>query len=83
MTESDFSSSFAWSGALRRLTQSDPAFANWLEQERSQPLTTARLHEWFAELAGAPIGSAILELATCRQVLRLLRKRTFFFADGA
>lgn len=78
MTEFDFSSSLAWSGALRRLTQSDPAFAHWLEQERSQPLTTARLHDWFAELAGAPIGSAILELDTCRRVLRLLRKRTFF-----
>lgn len=78
MSETDFSSALTWSGSLRRLTQSDPAFAHWLEQERSEPLTTARLHDWFAELAGAPIGSATLELATCRQVLRTLRKRTFF-----
>ena len=78
MSESDFSSALAWSGSLRRLTQSDPTFALWLEQEYLRPITTGRIHDWFAELAGAPIGSATLELATCRQVLRALRKRTFF-----
>lgn len=78
MSESDFSTALAWSGSLRRLMQSDPDFACWLAQEHSQPLTTGRLHDWFAELAGAPIGSATLELTTCRQVLRTLRKRTFF-----
>lgn len=78
MSETDFSSALTWSGSLRRLTQSDPAFADWLEQERSQPLTTSRLHDWFAELAGTPFGSATLELTKCRQVLRALRKRTFF-----
>jgi glutamate-ammonia-ligase adenylyltransferase len=78
MSETDFSSALTWSGSLRRLTQSDPTFAGWLEQERSQPLTTARLHDWFAELAGTPVGSATLELTKCRQVLRALRKRTFF-----
>ena len=78
MSEFNFSSALAWSGALRRLTQSDPAFARWLDQEHAQAMTTERLHNWFAELAGVPIGSAILELDACRQVLRLLRKRTFF-----
>ena len=78
MSEPDFSLALAWSGSLRRLTQSDPSFAYWLEQERSQPVSTERLHDWFAELAGAPFGSALLDLSTCRQVLRHLRKRTFF-----
>ena len=78
MSEFNFSSALTWSGALRRLTQSDPAFARWLDQEHAQAMTTERLHNWFAELAGVPIGSAILELDACRQVLRLLRKRTFF-----
>jgi len=78
MSETDFSAALTWSGSLRRLTQSDPTFAAWLAQERLHPLTTARLHDWFAELAGAPVGSATLELTQCRQVLRTLRKRTFF-----
>ncbi|MEI8401046.1 MAG: bifunctional [glutamate--ammonia ligase]-adenylyl-L-tyrosine phosphorylase/[glutamate--ammonia-ligase] adenylyltransferase [Alcaligenaceae bacterium] len=78
MSESDFSSALAWSGSLRRLTQSDPAFSRWLEQEYARPITTGRLHDWFAELAGAPVGHAVLELSACRQVLRALRKRTFF-----
>ncbi|MFZ4711639.1 MAG: bifunctional [glutamate--ammonia ligase]-adenylyl-L-tyrosine phosphorylase/[glutamate--ammonia-ligase] adenylyltransferase, partial [Zwartia sp.] len=72
------SAALTWSGSLRRLTQSDPSFAAWLTQERLHPLTTARLHDWFAELAGTPVGSATLELTKCRQVLRTLRKRTFF-----
>lgn len=78
MSETDFSAALTWSGSLRRLTQSDPTFAAWLAQERLHPLTTARLHDWFAELAGTPVGSAVLELTKCRQVLRTLRKRTFF-----
>ena len=78
MPDSALSSALAWSGTLSRLLQGDPAFARWLEQEQSTPVSTERLHDWFAELAGVPIGSAVLEVATCRQVLRTLRKRTFF-----
>ena len=78
MPDSALSSALAWSGSLSRLLQGDPAFARWLEQEQSTPVSTERLHDWFAELAGVPIGSAVLEVAICRQVLRTLRKRTFF-----
>ena len=78
MPDSALSSALAWSGSLSRLLQGDPAFVRWLEQEQSTPVSTERLHDWFAELAGVPIGSAVLEVAICRQVLRTLRKRTFF-----
>ena len=78
MPNLEFSSALVWSGALRRLSVGDPDFAQWLEQEYLSPVTTERLHQWFTELAQAPIGSAVLDLPTCRHVLRALRKRTFF-----
>ncbi|MGE4368613.1 MAG: bifunctional [glutamate--ammonia ligase]-adenylyl-L-tyrosine phosphorylase/[glutamate--ammonia-ligase] adenylyltransferase [Burkholderiaceae bacterium] len=78
-----------WSGALRRKLTANPAFGNWLAQAALEPVTPARLGEWFDELtrdqafAPAVPGPAdtllpAYEIAPLRRHLRKLRERVFY-----
>lgn len=78
MADSNISTALAWAGSLQRLLQGDPDFAQWLEDASHTPVTTDRLNAWFEELAGQTRQTGVLELATCRKVLRQLRKRCFY-----
>jgi len=77
MTESLLGNAIAWSGVLRRLINTNPDFSEWLQRESTHAITPARMEQWFFELSGQPLASAILDIATCKKVLRMLRKRTF------
>ena len=78
MSDSNLSTALAWSGCLQRLTQANPEFSDWLTRESSTPVTPERLKKWFEELSGIASETALLEIRSCRKVLRQLRKRTFF-----
>jgi [glutamine synthetase] adenylyltransferase / [glutamine synthetase]-adenylyl-L-tyrosine phosphorylase len=78
MTESNLSTALAWSGVLRRLTSANPEFANWLAKESHTRVNAVRVHDWFEELSGQKVSEALLDIQTCKKVLRLIRKRTFF-----
>lgn len=78
MTKSPLTDALAWSGVLRRLCNAHPEFAQWLETACTQPVDPERIHGWFEELAGQSVTNAVLDIPTCKKVLRLLRKRTFY-----
>ncbi len=78
MTQPLIPHALPWSGVLRRLTQAKPEFADWLEQSCHEPITCARIQEWFGELTGAVGPDSTLDPTTCRRVLRQLRQRTFY-----
>lgn len=78
MSESNLSTALAWSGSLKRLIQGNPDFADWLESASYSPVTSERLKDWFEELSSQSSDLAVLDIPSCRKVLRQLRKRTFF-----
>lgn len=80
MTESHIEHAMAWSGALRRLVNTNQEFTQWLHQESSQPISHERIDQWFKELSGHQTSDTALDIVTCKKVLRNLRKRTFYLA---
>jgi len=78
MTESPLTNALTWSGVLRRLSNSHPEFTQWLERECLQAITPERIEGWFTELVGQTSVQAVLDVPTCRKMLRQLRKRTFY-----
>ena len=78
MTESALSHAMTWSGVLRRLCNTRPEFASWLDQEYSQTVNKEQIHQWFEELSGQTPFKAVIDIPTCKRVLRQLRKKTFF-----
>ena len=78
MTESNLSIATAWSGVLRRLISTNPAFASWLSEQSPDAVTADRIHLWFKEISGQTVAQANLDTPSCKKVLRQLRKRTFF-----
>lgn len=78
MTESDLTHAMAWSGVLRRLNSANPEFAHWLQTAQKHPVCAERITQWFTELSGQSASEALMDIAQCKKVLRLLRKRSFF-----
>jgi len=78
MTESDLTHAMAWSGVLRRLSDGNPEFAQWLQTAQAQTVNAERIRQWFKELSGQSVPDALFDIAQCKKILRLLRKRTFF-----
>ncbi len=78
MNKSPLTNALSWSGVLRRLGSANPDFMQWLETASSQKVSPERIDLWFHELAGQPVAEAKLDIPTCKKVLRLLRKRTFY-----
>jgi len=67
-----------WSGVLRRRTQNDPEFAQWLAVASASPVTQALIQTWFEQLSGQSKSAQPLPLSDCRRVLRKVRERVFF-----
>lgn len=80
MSQSYLTHAREWSSALQRTLNASAAFGEWLDNESHQPITLERITKWFEELAGQPRSQARLDLATCKKVLRTLRKRVFYLA---
>ncbi len=80
MTKNHLFTALAWSGTLQRLLQGNPEFGAWLETACPTPITSERIDLWFEELAGQSPLNCVLSITDCKQVLRRLRKRTFFLA---
>ena len=78
MTKSPLTDALAWSGVLRRLCNVHPEFAQWLEHACTQPVDAERIHTWFEELSGQSVANSALDITSCKKILRLLRKRTFY-----
>lgn len=78
MTESDLTHAMAWSGVLRRLSSGNPEFSQWLETAQRYAVNSDRIFHWFTDLSGQSVPDALMDIAQCKKVLRLLRKRTFF-----
>ncbi|VFR24752.1 Glutamate-ammonia-ligase adenylyltransferase [plant metagenome] len=70
-------SALNWSGHLRRRLAARPELQDWLAQACAQPVTSASLESWFAELAGQSTDAPALAVEDCRRVLRQLRERVF------
>jgi glutamate-ammonia-ligase adenylyltransferase len=69
--------SLNWSGALRRKTGGNPAFAQWLEGAAAQTVNRKTITAWHNEIKGTDSPEA-LPVAAVRRVLRQLRERVFF-----
>lgn len=78
MTESHLTHAMAWSGVLRRLNSANPDFIDWLQTAQKDAVNAERIALWFTELAGQSAPDAFMDIAQCKKVLRLLRKRTFY-----
>lgn len=65
-----------WSGALRRKTDANPVFRQWLAGAASRPVTRSAIHQWFHELGGSVEQAAAS--VDIRRILRQLRQRVFF-----
>jgi glutamate-ammonia-ligase adenylyltransferase len=63
-----------WSGALRRKTDANPVFGQWLADAAANPVTRSTIHQWLDELKGAADPTS----ADIRRILRQLRQRVFF-----
>ena len=59
-----------WSGALRRKLAGSPEFETWLEQAAQDPVTPARIDQWFLDAIQAESAEAIVPLDTLRKALR-------------
>ncbi|MBC7204598.1 MAG: bifunctional [glutamate--ammonia ligase]-adenylyl-L-tyrosine phosphorylase/[glutamate--ammonia-ligase] adenylyltransferase, partial [Pusillimonas sp.] len=67
-----------WSGALRRKLAGNPEFESWLEQAASDPVTPARIDQWFLEATQAASMHAIVPLHDLRKALRETRTQVFY-----
>ena len=67
-----------WSGALHRRLQANPDLGNWLETTCATEVNASCLAQWFESLSGQHPDVAILDVVTCRRVLRQLRERVFY-----
>lgn len=67
-----------WSGALRRKLAGSPEFETWLEQAAQDPVTPARIDQWFLDAIQAESAEAIVPLDTLRKALREVRSQVFY-----
>src|SRR3546814_6986113 len=66
-----------WSGALRRKTDANAAFTQWLAEAATQTVTRKTIQDWFLELKNTGSDAAV-PVADAKRILRQLRQRVFF-----
>ncbi len=78
MSKDPFEYATRWSGALRRRLEANPNLAAWLPQAVQTEVNKTRIDQWFEEISGQPVATALLDNLSCRRTLRQLRERVFF-----
>src|SRR3546814_9907383 len=61
-----------WSGALRRKTDANAAFTQWLAEAATQTVTRKTIQDWFLELKNTGSDAAV-PVADAKRILRQLR----------
>lgn len=74
----DLQSTLNWSGALRRQLVATPELADWLQAQSKYEVTPTVIQDWFDALRPQEYTEEAL-----KKQLRLVRRRVFFYANGA